>query len=76
MSRGSIHNTKFSWQLMNGSNKLEHLSLASLCSLAFCDILDYWAHVYCTKKKKFVNMSPDFQVQSHRLDSFQNFGTL
>jgi hypothetical protein len=49
---GRIQNTSFSSELMNGSNKLESLSLASLSSLARYTVLADWAHSYVTKKMK------------------------
>jgi hypothetical protein len=42
-TRAGIHNSSFSSQLTNQTNKLECLILESHCGLMLCNNLAYWA---------------------------------
>ncbi len=60
---GRIPNSSFSSELMNASNKLKSLSLASLSSLARYTILANWLANWLLRRKwSFVNTVPVFYL--------------
>ncbi len=59
MAPGAVFTTFFSLHIMNGSSKLEWLSLSSLSSEVLCNTTAYWTHLLATKKWSIVSTTID-----------------